>query len=84
MKTYGGVDLQLRAFLISVLDGGECSASRPCRFTPGRRAHVTHWTEGIGPRAGLDAVEERKRPIIAPTGNWTLVIQPVLSVTLIC
>jgi hypothetical protein len=25
-------------FLTSVLDGGECSASRPGRFTPGERA----------------------------------------------
>jgi hypothetical protein len=37
------------------------SASRPCRFTPGERAPVTHWIGGwVNPRAGLDDVEKRK------------------------
>jgi hypothetical protein len=40
---------------IPVLDGGECSASRPCRFIPW--THLIGW---VGPRAGLDAVEKRK------------------------
>jgi len=34
MKTYGGVEIQLRAFLTSVLDGDDWSASRPDRFIP--------------------------------------------------
>jgi len=29
------VDVWIHAFLISVLDGGEWSVSRPGRFTPG-------------------------------------------------
>jgi hypothetical protein len=48
-------------FLVSELDGGEWSASRSGRFTPGERAPRTYWTGGwVDPRVGLDAVEERK------------------------
>jgi hypothetical protein len=48
-------------FLPSALDGGEWSASRPCRFTPGERAPGTHWIGGwVGPGAGLDAEDKRK------------------------
>jgi hypothetical protein len=43
------------------LVGGEWSASRPGRFTPGERAAVTHWIGGwVGPGVVLDAVENRK------------------------
>jgi len=46
MKTYGGVDVQLQAFLISALDGGEWLASRL-----GRCTHGTHRTVGrVGTR----------------------------------
>jgi hypothetical protein len=56
MKMYGGVDVQT-----SALVGGEWSASRPGRFTPGERAPGTHWTGGwVSPRAGLDDMEKRK------------------------
>jgi hypothetical protein len=34
MKTYWGVEVKFQAFLTSVLDGGEWSASRPDSFTP--------------------------------------------------
>jgi hypothetical protein len=45
-------------FLDLVLVGGEWSASRSCRFTPGERAPVTHWIGGsVDPRAGLDDVD---------------------------
>jgi hypothetical protein len=56
------METQLHAFLTSALDGGEWSATQPVRFTPGERAPPgTHWTGGwVGPRAGLDTVEERK------------------------
>jgi hypothetical protein len=48
--------------LASALTGGEWSASRPCRFTPGERAPGTHWIGGgwVDLRAGLDDVEKRK------------------------
>jgi hypothetical protein len=58
MKTYGGVEVQLRAFLTSVLDGSEWSAS-----APGKGARSTHWIEGwVGPGAGLDAMAKRENP----------------------
>jgi hypothetical protein len=48
-------------FLTSALDGGEWSASRPCRFTPGERTCGTHWiVDAVGRRVGLDLVKERK------------------------
>jgi hypothetical protein len=46
MKTYWGMEVQLHAFLISALDGGEWSASRPGRFTPRERVRGTHWIGG--------------------------------------
>jgi hypothetical protein len=42
MKTYGGMEVQLHAFLTSAPDGGEGSASCPGRFTPGIRDPGTH------------------------------------------
>jgi hypothetical protein len=56
MKAYEVVDVQIHASLTSALAGGEWSASRPGRFTPG-----THWIGGwVDPRTGLDVVEKRK------------------------
>jgi hypothetical protein len=61
MKAYGGVDILIRIFLTSALVGGEWSASRPCRLTPGERFLGTHWIGGwVVPRAGLDDVEKKK------------------------
>jgi hypothetical protein len=63
MKTYGGVEVQLHAFLSTELGGGEWSASFPGCSTPGVRTPRIHWMEGrVGPRAGLDAVVKRKFP----------------------
>jgi hypothetical protein len=60
MKTYGGVVVQIHVFLISALDGGEWSASRPGRLTPGREPG-THWIGGwVGLRGDLDDMEKRK------------------------
>jgi hypothetical protein len=42
MKVYGGVDVYIHIFLTSVLAGGDWSASRPGRFTPG-----THWIKRL-------------------------------------
>jgi hypothetical protein len=53
MKTYWGVEVQLRAFLTSALDGDEWLASRLGRFNPRERAPGTRWMGGwVGPRAG--------------------------------
>jgi len=61
MKTRGGVDVELHAFLISTLDEGEWSAPRLGRFIPGERACDTHCTGSLmGPRSGLDAVAKKK------------------------
>jgi hypothetical protein len=46
MKAYWGVDVEIHIFLTSALVGGEWSASRPGRFTPGERAPGTHWIGG--------------------------------------
>jgi hypothetical protein len=48
------------AFLTSVLDGDEWSASRPIRFTPREIVPSTHCIGGwVGPRASLDTVVKR-------------------------
>jgi hypothetical protein len=61
MKTYEGVAVQIQVFLISALVGGDWSASRPSRFTPGEIAPGTYWIGGwVGPRAGMDDVQKRK------------------------
>jgi hypothetical protein len=40
MKTYGGGGGIAPLFLVWALDGGEWSASRPGRFTPGKEPPV--------------------------------------------
>jgi hypothetical protein len=70
MKVYWGLDLELQAFLILALAGGEWLASRSDRFTSRERTPCTHWIGGwVGPRAGLDALVKEKFP--APTGKRT-------------
>jgi hypothetical protein len=60
MKVYGSGCI-IHIFLTSALAGGEWSASRPSRFTPGKRTPDIHWIGGYGdPRAGLDEVNKRK------------------------
>jgi hypothetical protein len=50
----GWVEIQLKSFLTSALEGGVWSASRPGRLYP-RERPVTHCTGGwVGPGAGLD------------------------------
>jgi hypothetical protein len=65
--------------LTSALDGGEWSASRPARFTPGETAPDTHCIGGwVGPRAVLDAVVKRKIPIPRRESNArTPIVQPL-------
>jgi len=47
----------LHAFLLSALDGGEWSASRCGRYTPGS-LWIRAW---VGTRSGLDAMVKRKK-----------------------
>jgi hypothetical protein len=59
MKAYEGVDLYSHVFFIPVLVGGEWSASRFCRFTPGERTPTTQWIgRWVDPRASLDNMEK--------------------------
>jgi hypothetical protein len=44
MKTHGRIEAEIRAFVTSVLEGDESSASRNGRFIPGERSHDTHST----------------------------------------
>jgi hypothetical protein len=65
------------SFLTSVLDGGEESASRPCRFTHGETDPNTLWIGGwVEPRAGLDNVSRGK--FLAPARSRTPSMQPVV------
>jgi hypothetical protein len=80
MKAYGGVGVYIHIFLTSALAGGEWSASRPGRFTPGERAPCIHWIEGwVDPRVGLDDVEKRKFLTLPGLELDLLVVQPVPS-----
>jgi hypothetical protein len=80
MKAYGGVDVYIHTFLISVLAGGEQSASRPGGFTPEERAPGTHWIGlWVDPRAGLDDVEKRKFFTLPGFELRPSVVQPVAS-----
>jgi hypothetical protein len=57
-------------FLTSELDGDECTASLRSFFTTEERAPGTHWIGGWAiPRAGFDAVQEKK--FLAPAVNRT-------------
>jgi hypothetical protein len=61
MKAYGGSDVQIHIFLTSTLVGGECSASRPGRFTPGKEALCSHFIgHWVDLRAGLDVMKKIK------------------------
>jgi hypothetical protein len=51
MRTYGGVDVYIHIFLTSALVGGEWSASRLCRFTPGKEPPVPIVQEVGGPQS---------------------------------
>jgi hypothetical protein len=62
-----GVEMELHAFLISALDGGEWSASRVDCFTPGVKSPGTHWIGGWADSgAHLNAVTKRKRYLLLP------------------
>jgi hypothetical protein len=71
----GGMDVEIHIFLTSALVGGEWSASRPGRFTPG-----THWIGGwVDPGASLDDVENRKFLTLLGLELHSLVVQLIVS-----
>jgi hypothetical protein len=59
MKAYGGMDVLIHIFLTSALAGGERSASRPGRFTPGKSPRYPLDRRLGDPRAGLVDLEKR-------------------------
>jgi hypothetical protein len=69
MEAQGGRLYNPTHFMISALDGGEWSASRPGRaLAPGERNLGTRCTGGwVGPRAGLDT-EDRGKILSPPSG----------------
>jgi hypothetical protein len=81
MKAYGRVDVYIHIFLTSALAGGEWSASRPCRFTPGESSPGIHWIGGwVDPRADLDDMEKRKFLTLPGLGTptpWSSIPYPV-------
>jgi hypothetical protein len=79
MQTYGGVVTYIHIFLTLALVGGEWSASRPSRFTPGKEPPGTHWIGGwVDPKAGLDDVEKILDPTATRTPTtWSSSPQPV-------
>jgi hypothetical protein len=75
------VEVQLHAFLLPALEGGEWSASRPGRCVPGERTPSNHWIGvWVGTRAGLDAMMKRK--ILSPrrkSNPQISIVQPAAS-----
>jgi hypothetical protein len=56
-----GSDVYSHVFLTTEIVGGEWSASRLGRFTPGERVRGTHFIGNwVSPRTGLEAAERRK------------------------
>jgi hypothetical protein len=74
------VDVQIHVLLTSALFGGQWSATRPGRFTPGKKVHGTYWIGGwVGPRTGLDMKKKflplaglELRPLCRPARNQSL------------
>jgi hypothetical protein len=60
MKTCGGVEVKRHASLTSEFNGGEWSASRSSRFTPGKVADTRRIGGRVGSRTGPDAVVKRE------------------------
>jgi hypothetical protein len=73
MKMFGGVEVQLHAFLTSKLDGGEYSASHPgSRFTARERALAHPLNRRLGGLQSWSACGGKKIP--APARDQILVI----------
>jgi hypothetical protein len=74
------VDVYIHIFFTSALAGGEWSASRPSRFTPGERASGNHWIGGlVDPRTGLGDLEKRKFLALPGSKLNPSAVEPVAS-----
>jgi hypothetical protein len=76
MKAYGEVKVWLHASLTSATDGGEWSASRPCRLHPRKEPRYPLDRRLGGPQSRYECGGGEKK-IPAPAGNQTPVVQPV-------
>jgi hypothetical protein len=80
MKTYRGVDVYIHRFLTSELVGGEWSASRPCRFTPGKEDPVPMLEEfGWTPEPVWAIWRSENFLPYRDSNSPPLVVQPVAS-----
>jgi hypothetical protein len=80
MKGYVVVDLYIHIFLTSALAGGQWSASRRCRFTPGESGPCTHWVEGwVNPSAGMDIWRRENSWPYQDSDSDPSVVEPVAS-----
>jgi hypothetical protein len=75
---YGGIDIY-PLLLTSELDGGERSASRPCRFARGENGSSNHCIEvWMSPRGSLDFMKKRKTSFPCQKSNpESSVVHPV-------
>jgi hypothetical protein len=61
MKTYGGEEVQLHAFLTLATDVAKWSPPCTGRYIPGERSRGINWIGGlVGPRTDLNDVQDRK------------------------
>jgi hypothetical protein len=73
INKYQRAEVHLHTFLTTGLDEGKRSASRHGYFILGERAPSAYRTEGrVGPRAGVDAMVNRK--ILRAAGNRSRVL----------
>jgi hypothetical protein len=64
LKTYGGI-WGSGVHLTLALDESELLTSRPVSFSPGEESAGAYWIGGwVGPRRGLDALEEDLLPLL--------------------
>jgi hypothetical protein len=81
-QTYGGVALKFQAFLVSIVDWSEWSASRSCRFTPGLRQEARWapepvcalWPASAGDKSKLNSPDNcncRPRNLLSSFGDKT-------------
>jgi hypothetical protein len=66
-------------FVTSALEGGEWSAWKNFLFTSQETAQCMNYVRQAGPRAGLDAADERKTSLLLPGIKLPLLCRPALS-----